>query len=185
VELLGSDYEKIGIPSILGEHGGEDGYFCVILFNGERLDEFKPSRGIRQGDPILAYLFLLAVEGLSCLLKSRSESSTLQELQVAPTAPEVNHLLFVDDSLLFIKANGESAREARDTLDAYCRASGQWINLDKSSIFFSKRCPEMIKQHLKAILNVQNESLNEKYLDMPSNVGKSVNGSFKYLKDRI
>jgi hypothetical protein len=41
-----------------------------ILFNGNKLDGFKPTRGIRQGDPISPYLFLLATEGLSCLLKS-------------------------------------------------------------------------------------------------------------------
>jgi hypothetical protein len=52
-------------------------YFSV-LFNGERLEDFKPSRGICQGEPISPYLFLLAAEGLSCLLKTRSESSTLQ-----------------------------------------------------------------------------------------------------------
>jgi hypothetical protein len=86
---------------------------------------------------------------------------------------------------LFIKANGESAGEARDTLAAYCRASGQRINLDKSSIFFSKRCPGHIKDELKQILNVQNESLTEKYLGMPSSVGRSINGAFKFLKDRI
>jgi hypothetical protein len=104
---------------------------------------------------------------------------------VASTAPAVNHLLFADDSLLFFKANGEVAPNARDTLDAYCRASCQRINLDKSSIFFSKRCPEVVKQEPKTILNVQNESLSEKYLGMPSSVGRSTNGAFKYLKDRI
>ncbi|XP_071680070.1 uncharacterized protein [Lolium perenne] len=156
-----------------------------VLFNGERLDEFTPSRGIRQGDPISPYLFLLAAEGMSCLLKTRSESSHLQGLKVAASAPAVNHLLFADDSLLFINANGDSARDARDTLDAYCRASGQRINLDKSSIFFSKKCPVTIKQELKDILNVQNETLSEKYLGMPSNVGRSTSGAFKFLKDRI
>ena len=42
-----------------------------VLFNGERLSSFKPTRGIRQGDPISPYLFLLVAEGLSCLLNSR------------------------------------------------------------------------------------------------------------------
>jgi hypothetical protein len=42
-----------------------------------------------------------------------------------------------------------------------------------------------MKQELTVILNVQNESLSEKYLGMPSDVGRSINGAFKYLKDRI
>jgi hypothetical protein len=80
-----------------------------VLFNGEHLEEFAPSRGIRQGDPISPYLFLSAAEGLSCRLKSRVESSSLSGIKVAPSAPMVCHLLFADDSLLFFKANRESA----------------------------------------------------------------------------
>nr|XP_040249295.1 secreted RxLR effector protein 78-like [Aegilops tauschii subsp. strangulata] len=71
----------------------------AVLFNGERLERFYPSRGIRQGDPISPYLFLIAAEGLSCLLKSSSQSSSLTGIRVAPTALAVNHLLFADDSL--------------------------------------------------------------------------------------
>jgi hypothetical protein len=41
-----------------------------VLFDGTQTREFKPGRGIRQGDPISPYLFLLAAEGLSCLLKN-------------------------------------------------------------------------------------------------------------------
>jgi hypothetical protein len=57
--------------------------------------------------------------------------------------------------------------------------------MDKSSIFFSKKCPATIKERIKIVLEVQNESLSEKYLGMPSGVGKSKNGAFKYLKDKV
>jgi hypothetical protein len=159
----------------------------LVLFNGSPLESFRPSRGIRQGDPISPYLFLLAAEGLSCLLKSRSvvESSKLQGLTVASSAPAVNHLLFADDSLLFVKASVEGALEVAEVLESYCQASGQRINFDKSSVFFSKGCTEARRHAVKNILNVPNETLNEKYLGMPSDVGRSKLGAFEHLKDRI
>lgn len=153
-----------------------------VLLNGDCLESFTPSRGIRQGDPIFPYLFVLAAEGLSCLLKSRNQSSLLKGIKVAPSSPMVSHLLFADDSLLFFTANRECAQEVKDV---YCRASGQQINLDKSSIQFAKGCQQDVREDIKAILEVQKESLNEKYLGMPSDVGNSVNGGFKYLKDRV
>jgi hypothetical protein len=87
-----------------------------VLLNGDCLSSFKPTRRICQGDPISPYLFLIAAEGLSCLLKSRSQSSELSGIKVAPIAPMVSHLLFADDSLLFFKANRESAAVVKDIL---------------------------------------------------------------------
>ena len=102
-----------------------------IQLNGDFLEPFTPSRGIRQGDPISPYLFLLAAEGLLCLLKSRNQSSALNGIKVAPSAPTVSHLLFADDSLLFFMTDGESAREVKEVLNIYCQASGQQKNMEK------------------------------------------------------
>lgn len=74
-----------------------------VLFNGDRLHSFRPTWGLRQGDPISPFLFLLAAEGLSGLLNSRNQSSVLKGIKVAPSAPVVSHLLFADDSLLFLE----------------------------------------------------------------------------------
>jgi hypothetical protein len=156
-----------------------------VLFNGHRLDVFKPTRGIRQGDPISPYLFLLAAEGLSCLLRSRGISENLVGIQVAPTAPPVNHLLFADDSMLFFKANIGAAMEVNNALQAYCQTSGQRVNRSKSSIYFGKGCAEQIREEIKLVLDVTNETLSEKYLGMPTEVGRSVNEAFKHIKDRV
>jgi hypothetical protein len=102
---------------------------------------------------------------------------------VATSAPAVNHVLFADDSLLFFQKKG--APEIKEVLSKYCNASGQRINTDKSSIFFSKGCPVNVKRGIKDELEVQNETLSAKYLGMPSDVGRSKNGAFKYLKDRV
>jgi hypothetical protein len=156
-----------------------------VLFNGGKLQQFIPSRGVRQGDPISPYLFLLAAEGLSCLLKHHSLSSELHGLMVAPSAPAVSHLLFADDSLLLFRADTGSAEKVQQLLNLYCMASGQRINREKSSIFFSKGCPETVKESVKLALDVQSETLNEKYLGMPTDVGSSRSSAFKYIKDRI
>jgi hypothetical protein len=64
-------------------------------------------------------------------------------------------------------------------------ASGQRVNMDKSSIFFSKGCTNGVKNEVKGVLDVHNETLNEKYLGMLMDVGHSRGGAFKYIKDRI
>ena len=109
----------------------------------------------------------------------------LSGVKVAPTAPAVNHLLFADDSLLLFKSSVEGATRVSNLLDIYCGASGQKVNNEKSSIFFSKGVADSSKEAIKNILDVHNASLTEKYLGLPSDVGRAKEGSFKYLKDRI
>jgi len=58
-----------------------------VLFNGQRLQEFKPTRGIRQGDPISPYLFLLYAEGLSCVLKGEGANQYVNGIQISCTSP--------------------------------------------------------------------------------------------------
>ena len=70
-------------------------------------------------------------------------------------------------------------------LDTSCSVSGQRINKDKSSIFFSKGCPEIVRNAVKGYLQVPNESLSDMYLGMPTDVGHPKKGTFKYLSDKV
>jgi hypothetical protein len=105
-------------------------------------------------------------------------------IRVALSAPMVSHLFFVDDSLLLFKANRENAETVNNALDLYNRASGQQVNLEKLSIHFAKGCSNATCGEIKAILQVHNEALSERYLGMPTDVGSFVSKAFSYLKDR-
>lgn len=87
-----------------------------ILFQGSTIDPINPSRGLRQGDPLSPYLFLLCVEGLSMSLKSAATDASIQGCRICTGAPAITHLLFVDDSFLFFKANTEQANSIKEIL---------------------------------------------------------------------
>ena len=104
---------------------------------------------------------------------------------MSPSAPPVNHLLFTDDSMLLFKARVNGVEQVSHFLKTYYMAYGQIINTNKSSIFFSKGCPQIVRDALKGHLQVPTESLRDKYLEMPTDVGQLKKGTFKYLSDHV
>jgi hypothetical protein len=80
----------------------------AVRINGDLTDPVVPTRGIRQGDPISPYLFLLCTEGLSCLLQKREAQGELQGLRNGRLGPPISHLLFADDSIFFARSDGRS-----------------------------------------------------------------------------
>lgn len=75
-----------------------------VKVDGELLPQFTPTRGLRQGDPVSPYLFLLCSEGFSMLLNHFQLGPVDRGILVCYRAPWITHLLFADDSLIFINA---------------------------------------------------------------------------------
>lgn len=105
-----------------------------VSINGHFLELCTPTRGIRQGDPISPYLFLLCVEGLSSLLKNVGPTFLSRWVRVGVHAPWVSHL-FADDCFIFSKASERGAGQLQDVLDTYRRGYGQLLNKAKLAIF--------------------------------------------------
>ncbi len=108
-----------------------------VLINGEPRGYFHPSKGLRQGDPISPYLFLLCAEGLSALLAQASQTKTIQGLSISRGGPQLTHIFFVDDSVLFCRPNMQKCNAILEILRKYEKASRQQVNQDKTIIFFS------------------------------------------------
>lgn len=152
--------------------------------NGTMVGPVVPKRGLRQGDPLSPYLFLLCVEGLSNALDQAVDNGVIQGCRIAPTAPVVSHLLFADDSFLFFKGTTDEAHAVKAILSTYERVSGQSINYQKSGIFFSPNIRREKQMELSDILGVYNGITNTNYLGLPSLIGRSKTRVFGYLKDR-
>lgn len=106
--------------------------------NGEIKGFVASGRGIRQGDLLSPYLFLIYSEGFSNLLRKAEESRRITGLKISRQGPLLTHLFFADDFLIFCKANKQEAVEIMKVLKVYEITSGQLINLDNFALFFSK-----------------------------------------------
>jgi hypothetical protein len=77
----------------------------LVLVNGSPHDTNTLSKGIRQGDLLSPYLFVLCAKGLSHVLSSAENSGEIMGLAIYKRGTHLCHLIFADDSLLFCRAN--------------------------------------------------------------------------------
>ena len=156
-----------------------------LLINGEPRGHITPSRGLRQGDPISPYLFLLCAEGLNGLLNKAAAQGEIHGVSICWRGPKLTHLFFADDSLLFCRATQAECHKIQDILNIYEKASGQQLNRTKTTIFFSHNTSQATQDDIKNILGVPSIRQYEKYLGLPSLVGKEKMACFSQIKDRV
>ena len=108
-----------------------------VIINGSVHGSIMPTRGLKQGDALSPYLFLLCAEGFSALINEAARCQQLNGISICLGSPRINHLFFADDSLLFCKANGTECNKLKEILRTYEVALGKKINTEKSSIYFS------------------------------------------------
>ncbi|XP_057425990.1 uncharacterized protein LOC130719383 [Lotus japonicus] len=156
-----------------------------IMLNGAPQAPFVPQRGLRQGDPLSPYLFILCGEVFSSLINKVVMSAALHGIKVARSAPVISHLLFADDSIIFARSTREEMECVKNILSTYERVSGQVINLDKSTLIGSRNVPQNRLNELKGLLNVKAVECFDKYLGLPTMIGRSKTQIFNFVKDRV
>ena len=120
-----------------------------VLVNGSPSGHITPTRGIRQGDPLSPYLFILCSEVLSHLMTNASEINCLKGMKISTSGPTINHLLFADDALFFCHAHPKSCSTIMRVLREYEHVSGQAVNLNKSAITFGSRIKQDVRTRMR------------------------------------
>ncbi|KAJ7009360.1 hypothetical protein NC653_000125 [Populus alba x Populus x berolinensis] len=110
--------------------------FFSMGLNGSLHGFFPSSRGLRQGDPLPPYLFVIAMEGLGGILKGVAQVPGFQ-FHWRCKLNSITHLAFVDDLMVFCHADLASVELIRGALKSFSSISGLIINHNKSFVFIS------------------------------------------------
>ena len=76
-------------------------YKILVIKSPE--NQIKPTRGLRQGDPISPYLFIICMKGISSNLKKMKSKGNIEGIKIKRDSPIISHLLFEDDCFIFTK----------------------------------------------------------------------------------
>ncbi|KAH9748716.1 reverse transcriptase domain-containing protein [Citrus sinensis] len=155
-----------------------------VLINGAATGLILPQRGLRQGCPLSPYLFIMCAEVFSNMLKQAENQSLIHGLKFSRDI-SVSHLLFADDSLVFSRASTTDCKNLKKIFDCYAAASGQEFNYDKSSMLFSSSTSQNQREEIKSIFGLNVVSKHERYLGLPSMVGRKKVSFFNDIKLRV
>ncbi|KAL5548684.1 hypothetical protein UlMin_003915 [Ulmus minor] len=143
-----------------------------FLINRQVTRTVIPHRGLRQGDPLSPYLFVICAHGLSEMLACFEERKRFTGIKIASGCPSISHLFFADDSLIFCKAKLLEATHLKACLTSYAKASGHPNTRSNDKITIC------------SVFGVNQVQSHELYLGLPTFSMKNKRIQFGYIRDR-
>ncbi|KAL2223864.1 UNVERIFIED_CONTAM: hypothetical protein Sindi_2961400 [Sesamum indicum] len=137
-----------------------------VGMNGKPHGYFAGARGLRQGDPLSPYLFVLVMEALHMGMLQLIEQDMNFAFHWKCDDIRIFQLGFADDLLLFCRAKTESVRVFKSGLDRFADWSGLRLKVEKSHIIIS-RSAQNVREELLAVLGFQEGHLPMRYLGLP------------------
>ncbi|GKU91159.1 hypothetical protein SLEP1_g5069 [Rubroshorea leprosula] len=137
-----------------------------VLINGSPTRQFPVGKGIRQGDPLSPFLFLIVAEGLNGLMSTAVEKELYKGVMIGNGATMVSHLQFADDTIFFGEATEDNIRVVKSIMRIFEMASGLKINFGKSQLLGVEVDSDW-KVRMACILCCKEGKFPFKYLGVP------------------
>ncbi|KAK9070187.1 hypothetical protein SSX86_010587 [Deinandra increscens subsp. villosa] len=106
-----------------------------VLINGSPSKEFNCLSGVRQGDPLSPYLFVVAMEGLSWMFQKAEEQGVFHGLRLPNNGPVLSKLFYADDAMFLGEWTDSNALNLVRLLRVFFLVSGLKVNFHKSALF--------------------------------------------------
>ena len=119
------------------------------------------------------------------MLQREERLETIKGIFICQGASCLSHLFFADDNIIFCRASMSECQQVWDILHDYEAASGQKINKDKTSLFFSKNTGTSTQAEIKNIFGAQVIKQHKRYLGLPSLIGRGKKKAFNRIKDQL
>ena len=136
-----------------------------VGYNGTVQGYFKSKRGLRQGDPLSPYLFVVAMNCLSTLLNNAATEGRFGYHQNCEDS-KLTHLCFADDLLIFTKGDKQSVKGVLEVLNEFERHSGLGVSLSKNC-FFTCGLPQTEITEIAEETGLSHGTLPIRYLGVP------------------
>ncbi|RAL49346.1 hypothetical protein DM860_012779 [Cuscuta australis] len=135
-----------------------------ININGKNTKPFQTSRGLKQGDSLSPFLFIIASEGFSRTLNNLVLTKKIAGYNLGRNYHPISHLAFTDDLILFTNGSSPNLKQVHSFLRNYERCSGQKVNMDKSNFFTLPKTPNHRINYMCSTLRMNHGTLPFKYL---------------------
>lgn len=149
------------------------------------MEAFRPTRGIRQGDPLSPYLYVICMERLAHIIDREVRLGSWKPLRASRNGPAISNLAFADDLILFCEASIDQVQILQQCLAKFCDASGSKVSADKSKIFFSPNTHLDVQDEISQALGMEITSDLGKYLGVPTINGRTSKHEYQYLVEKI
>ncbi|KAK2414852.1 hypothetical protein QL285_037392 [Trifolium repens] len=137
-----------------------------ILVNGSPTKEFKIHRGLKQGDPLAPFLFLLLAEGFGGVMKKAVEVCLFKGFHVGGNGLVISHLQYADDTLCIGEASVQNLWTLKSILRGFHMVSGLKVNFWKSCLMGVNTQADFVDLAC-SFLNCRQGQFPFKYLGLP------------------